>query len=252
MSSLAGRTALVTGAARRIGREIALGLAARGAHCLVHYNRSAADAARVVDECRRLGVRAEAVETELRNPAAVQALAARAADFGVDVLVYNASTFSRLPFLENDVAAHAEMLARDWAVHVTAPYLLGRVLGERMVAAGWGRIVLFGDWSAAAAVYRHYAPYIVSKSAVPTLAKVLALELGSRAPGVTVNAVLPGPIVAPEGHDPADSERVRRQTVLGSWVGTEEVVRAVVFLAESDQITGVALSVDGGRAIKAL
>lgn len=251
MSSLAGRTALVTGGARRIGREIVLGLAGRGAHCLVHYHRSAADAARVVDECRRRGVRAEAVAGDLRDPAAVRALAARAADFGVEVLVHNASTFSRLPFLEQGVAAHAEMLARDWAVHVTAPYLLGRLLGERMVAAGWGRIVLFGDWSAAAAVYRGYAPYIVSKSAVPTLAKVLALELGSRSPGVTVNAVLPGPAVPPEGHDAADAEMVRRQTVLGAWVGAEEVVRAVLFLAESDRITGVALAVDGGRSIKA-
>ncbi len=252
VSSLGGRTALVTGAARRIGREIALGLAGRGAHCLVHYHRSAADAARLVDECRGLGVRAEAVKTDLRDPTAVQALATRAVDFGVDVLVYNASTFSRLPFLESHAGAHADMLARDWAVHVAAPYLLGRMLGERMVAAGWGRIVLFGDWSAGAAVYRHYAPYIVSKSAVPTLAKVLALELGSRSPGVTVNAVLPGPVVAPEGLDPADFEMVRSQTVLGRWVGAAEVVRAVLFLAESDQVTGVALPVDGGRAIKAL
>src|SRR5262249_17536897 len=179
-------------------------------------------------------------------------LATKAVKFGVDILVHNASTFDRLPFFESSAAAHAEMLARDWAVHVGAPYLLSRIIGERMVEKGWGRIVLFGDWSSEAAVSRHYGRYIVSKAAVPTLTKVLALELGSRSPGVTVNALLPGPTIPPEGHDPADVKMVERQTVLGSWVGAEEVARAVLFLVASERITGSALRVDGGRAIKAL
>ena len=130
--------------------------------------------------------------------------------------------------------------------------VLGRLLGEHMVAKGFGRIVLFGDWSSEAAVYRHYAPYIVSKAAVPALAKTLALELGSRSAGVTVNAILPGPIVPPEGHDLANVEMVARQTVLGSWVGASDVVRAVLFLVGSDKVTGTVVRVDGGRAIKAL
>jgi pteridine reductase len=252
VSPLAGKTALVTGGARRIGREVAVALAARGVNCLVHYNRSAADAADVVAECRRLGVHAETLAAELTDPAAVRSLALRAAELGADILVHNASTFSRVPFFESDATAHGDFLTRDWAVHVNAPYVLARVLGERMARSGWGRIVLLGDWSSAAAVYRNYAPYIVSKSAVPTLAKVLALELGSRAPGVTVNAVLPGPVLPPEGHDPADAEVVRRQTVIGQWIGPGEVVRAVLFLAESDKITGIAVPVDGGRSIKAV
>ena len=252
VSSLAGKTALVTGAARRIGREIALGLAAQGVHCLVHYNLSAAEAGRVAEECRNLGVDSEALGADLLDPVAVQSLAERAAERGVDILVHNASTFSRLPFFESGPREHAAMLARDWAVHVSAPYVLSRVLGERMVERGWGRIILFGDWSTEAAVYRNYAPYVVSKSAVPTLTKVLALELGVRAPGVTANAVLPGPILAPEGHDPADYEMVKRQTILGRWIGPESIVRAVLFLLASDEITGAALPVDGGRSVKAL
>jgi pteridine reductase len=252
MMALAGKAALVTGAAKRIGREIALGLAGEGVHCLIHYNRSAVHAEVVVEECRGLGVRAEAVAANLEDLASTCALATRAVEFGVDILVHNASTFDRLPFLESPAAAHARMLARDWAVHVSAPYLLSRIIGERMVEKGWGRVVLFGDWSSEAAVYRHYAPYIVSKAAVPTLAKVLALELGSRCAGVTVNALLPGPTIPPEGQDPSDVKMVERQTVLGSWVGAEEMMRAVLFLAASDKITGSALRVDGGRAIKAL
>ncbi|MGH7897896.1 MAG: SDR family NAD(P)-dependent oxidoreductase [Candidatus Binatia bacterium] len=252
MSDLAGRTVLVTGAGKRIGRAVVLGFAAEGAHCLVHYHLSELHAAEVVQECRALGVRAEALRADLRRTDEIEALARAAVDRGAEILVYNASTFTRLPFLENEPAAHAAMLARDWELHVAAPYLLSRILGEHMVERGFGRIVLFGDWSTGAAVYRHYAPYIVSKAAVPTLAKVLALELGSRCPAITVNAVLPGPTIPPEGHDPEDYEMVRRQTVSGAWVGPEEIVRATLFFAKSEKITGTALAVDGGRAIKAL
>jgi NAD(P)-dependent dehydrogenase (short-subunit alcohol dehydrogenase family) len=252
VGSLRGRAALVTGAGKRIGREIVLTLADAGVDCLVHYNRSGAEGAAVIDACRARGVRAEGVAADLSDPTALRRLADEAHAFGVAIFVHNASTFTRLPFLENDAAAHGEMLARDLAIHVTAPYLLGRMLGEHMIERQWGRIVLIGDWRADAAVYRHYAPYIVSKAAVPTLAKVLALELGSRAPGVTANAVLPGPILPPEGHDIADVEMVKKQTITGSWVGAEEVARAVVFLASSEKITGAALPVDGGRSIKAL
>ncbi len=252
MDSLRGKAALVTGAGRRIGREIALTLADAGVDCLVHYNRSGADGAAVVEACRARGVRAEGVAADLADPAALRRLAEEARAFDVTILVHNASTFTRLPFLENDATVHAEMLARDLAIHVTAPYLLGRMLGEPMVAARWGRIVLIGDWSTNAAVYRHYGPYLVSKAAVPTLAKVLSLELGAKAPGVTANAILPGPILPPEGHDPADFEMVKRQTIAGSWVGAEAVAHAVLFLCRSDKITGIALPVDGGRSVKAL
>ena len=252
MATLRGKAALVTGAGKRIGREITLQLAAAGVDCLVHYNRSAKHAAGVIDECRTRGVRAEGVAADLGDPVALQKLADTALAFGVEILVHNASTFDRLPYFSNDVAAHGAMLARDLSVHVTAPYLLARMLAERMVERKWGRIVLLGDWSSEAAVYRNYAPYIVSKAAVPTLAKVLALELGQREPGITVNAVLPGPILPPEGHDHDDSEMVKRQTVIGEWVGAEEIGRAVVYLVSSDKITGVSLAVDGGRSIKAL
>lgn len=248
MSGLAGRTALITGGARRIGREIALALAERGVHCLVHYNASADEAAAVVEACRARGVRAEAIAADLTSAQSIDALAAAAA--GADILVHNASSFSRLRFFEDVVEDHARLLERDLAVHVTAPYRLARRLGERMVAAGWGRIVLFGDISAGAAVYRHYAPYLVSKGAVPTLTAVLALELGERSAGVTVNAVLPGPILPPEGHAPGELEGVPDRTVLRRWIGTDEIVRTVVYLLESESVTGITVPVDGGLAIK--
>jgi pteridine reductase len=249
---LSGRTALVTGAARRVGRAIALELAGEGADCLLHYNRSADDLEQTLADCRALGVRADGVRADLLDGASVDRMIREVSERAVDVLVHNASTFSRAPFLDEEPHVHREMLRRDLAIHVELPFYLGRTLGAAMAERGFGRIVLIGDWSADAAVYRHYPSYIVSKAGVPTLARVLAVELGARSPGVTVNAVLPGPIVPPDGHDPNDVAMVGRQTVLGRWLGAEEVARAVVYFTLAEGVTGAALRVDGGRAIKAL
>lgn len=252
MSTLSGKTALVTGAAKRVGRAIAMALAAEGVSCLLHYNRSAEDVARTLADCGELGVSVESLRADLSDLASAERLGREAVERGAEIFVHNASLFSRLPFLETSVETHRETIGRDLAIHVTAPYLLSRILGERMVEKGWGRIIVVGDWSAGAAVYPHYAPYIVSKSATPALVKVLALELGRRCPAVTANAILPGPIVAPEGHDPADLEMVKRQTIVGEWLGAEEIARSVVFLAKSEKITGASLRVDGGRSVKAI
>ncbi|MGH7803536.1 MAG: SDR family NAD(P)-dependent oxidoreductase, partial [Candidatus Binatia bacterium] len=178
MGRLSGRTALVTGAARRVGRAIALDLAREGADCLLHYNRSQGDLERTLDECRALGVRAEGVRADLLDGAALDRMIGELRERGVDVLVHNASTFSRAPFLKEDAHVHREMLRRDLAIHVEVPFYLGRTLGADMAERGFGRIILIGDWSADAAVYPNYPSYIVSKAAVGTLAKVLAVELG--------------------------------------------------------------------------
>ncbi len=249
---LSGRRALVTGAARRVGRAIALELAREGADCLLHYNRSQGDLEQTLEDCRALGVHAEGVRADLLDGAALDRMIAGFGERGVDVLVHNASTFTRAPFLKEAPQVHREMLRRDLAIHVEVPFYLGRTLGEGMAARGFGRIIVIGDWSASAAVYPNYPSYIVSKAAVGTLVKVLAVELGARSSGVTANAVLPGPILAPEGHDPDDVEMVKRQTVLGRWLGAEEIARAVLYLALAEGVTGEELRVDGGRAIKAL
>lgn len=250
MSLLAGRTALVTGAARRVGRAIAIGLASEGARCLLHYRRSADAVADTAAACRRLGAGAEPVAADLETDEGLAALGDRALTEGVDVFVHNASSFSRTPF-DSPAGEHQRVLERDLRMHVTVPWILGRRVGARMAEAGWGRIVVLGDWSTGAAVYPHYGPYLVSKAAVPTLVRTLALELGRKAPGVTVNGILPGPLLPPEGRRPAELERVPDQTILGDWIGAGDVVEAVRFFLVSSGVTGESVRIDGGRAARA-
>lgn len=249
-SPLRGRTALVTGSARRTGRAIAVALAREGAHCVLHHWTSSADVERTAAECRELGVEVETVRADLLDPDSVTELGRRAVDRGVDVLVHNASLFRRLPFFEASAEAQRDAFREDATIHLEAPLVLGRILGERLVARDWGRIVLVGDATAERTAVRNHPSYSVTKSGVPAVARMLALELGSRAPAVTVNAVLPGPVLPPEGDHGVGPDWIRRQTFSGEWLGPDAVARAVVFLAATETVTGETLRVDGGNAVR--
>jgi NAD(P)-dependent dehydrogenase (short-subunit alcohol dehydrogenase family) len=119
-----------------------------------------------------------------------------------------------------------------------------------MRRAGGGRIVNFSDWVARSGRprYRGYLPYYVAKAGVIALTEALALELA--ADQILVNAIAPGPIVAPPGTSAADSEAVERATPLGRWGGELEIAKAVIALVESDFITGETIRVDGGRHVQ--
>jgi NAD(P)-dependent dehydrogenase (short-subunit alcohol dehydrogenase family) len=119
-----------------------------------------------------------------------------------------------------------------------------------MRAAGEGRIVTFTDWIAASGRPRYagYLPYYVAKTGVIGLTEALALELAPDR--ILVNAVAPGPILPPEGSSSEEQEAVIRATPLGRWGGSDEIVKAVVLLVETDFITGETVRVDGGRHIR--
>jgi pteridine reductase len=240
---LSGRTALVTGGARRIGRAITTALAARGARVAVHYGTSAADAERVVAEVRAAGGVAEAFAADLADAAAVLALAN---DVGarlgpVDVLVNNASVFYRTPL--------ADLGEREWDhnldVNLKAPYLLSLRLGRAMRERGAGKIVNIGD-AGAERPYRDYLPYCVAKAALATLTRGLAKLL---APAVQVNCVAPGPILPPAGATAEEQARIVRRTPLGRFGGPDAIVDAVLYLLASDFVTGTTIVVDGGRSL---
>ncbi len=239
-----GRWALVTGAAKRVGREIALELGRRGMHVAVHYHRSAAEAAATVEALAALGVEAVALGADLADARAVAELAAAAErrSGGVAVLVNSASTYVRTPFDALDEAAWAASLDTN----LRAPFLLAWHLGRAMRRRGAGRIINLADW-AVDRPYAGYLPYFVAKAGIVGLTKALAKEL---APAVQVNAVAPGPVLLPEDVGEREREAIRRATPLGRIGRPEDVARCVRFLAEeADYTTGAVYHVDGGRHV---
>jgi pteridine reductase len=241
---LRGRWALVTGAAKRVGRAIARELATRGMHVVVHYNTSQPEAAAAVKELEGLGVQAVAVRADLARADDVRALAeaAEARSGGIAVLVNSASNYFRVPF--DDLTEEVWDASLD--VNLKGPFLLSWRLGRAMRARGAGRIVNITDWSGERP-YRSYLPYTVSKAGLICLTKALAKEL---APEVAVNAVSPGPVLAPEDMSDAEKQAITRATPLRRFGSPEDVARCVRFLVEEAEFTtGAVFLVDGGRLI---
>ena len=241
---LRGRWALVTGAAKRVGRSIALALAERGANVVVHYNTSADEAAAAVKELEALGVRSLALPAELARADDVARLAREAehATGGVDVLVNNASKYLRVPFDQLTEAVWEASLD----VNLKAPFLLSWHLGRAMKARGRGHIINLADW-AGERPYNDYLPYCVAKAGVICLTKALAKAL---APEVQVNAVAPGPVLPPDDLGAAERLAIARATPLKRFGKPDDVARCVRFLAEeADFSTGAVFLVDGGRLI---
>jgi len=241
---LRGRWALVTGAARRVGRAIARELASRGMNVVVHYNTSEDEAAQVVRELQALGVQALAVQADLARAPDVRALAeaAETRSAGIAVLVNSASNYFRTPF--DDLTEALWDASLD--VNLKGPFLLSWHLGRAMRARGEGRIVNIADW-AAERPYKSYLPYTVSKAGLVCLTKALAKEL---APKVAVNAVAPGPVLAPEDMGDAEKQAIVRATPLARFGSPDDVARCVRFLVEEAEFTtGAVFLVDGGRLV---
>ena len=164
----------------------------------------------------------------------------------LDILINMASLYVAKPF--------DQLSAADWdrqlAVDLRAPFVFSHAAVPAMKLNGTGRIINFADWVAASARPRYpgYLPYYVAKAGVKALTEGLALELA--ADQILVNAIAPGPILAPPDMSREESDAVVKSTPLGRWGGEEEIAKAVMFLIESDFVTGETIRVDGGRHIK--
>ena len=242
-----GRAVLITGG-KRIGAAVAADLASRGMDVALTFNRSAAEAEQAAQAVRAHGRSAVALKADVSHPeACAEAVEAAAVAFGrLDVLVNMASVYRKAPFAETDAAAWDATVNVD----LRAAFLCARAAVPHMRRAGAGRIVNFADWIAASGRPRYtgYLPYYVAKRAVIGLTEALALELA--ADGILVNAIAPGPILAPEATTAEESAAVEAATPLGRWGGEQEIVKAVAFLIGSDFVTGETIRVDGGRHVK--
>jgi NAD(P)-dependent dehydrogenase (short-subunit alcohol dehydrogenase family) len=244
---LADRIVLLTGA-KRIGAEIAAAVAARGADVAVAYRSSQREAEDVAGRVRATGRRALLVQADVSDPDSCRAMVQAVEDeFGrLDVLVNMASMYQRVPFAELDPASWKRQLGVD----LDGSFYSARAAVPLMQRTGGGRIVNFADWVAASGRPRYpgFVAYYVAKAGVAALTEALALELA--ASGILVNAIAPGPILAPPGTAEEEVQAVIDATPLGRWGGPEEIVKAVLALIDSDFITGETVRVDGGRHLR--
>ena len=244
---IAGGAALITGG-KRIGAAVARALATAGMDVALSYNRSRAEAEAAAADVTAAGRRAHVAAADLGNPADCRALVdGAAAAFGrLDVLVNMASVYTSVPFDQTDEQVwHASM-----DVDLRAAFLCAKAAVPHLRRAGGGRIVNFADWVAASGRPRYagYLAYYVAKAGAIALTEALALELAPDR--ILVNAIAPGPILAPPGTSDEELRAVEAATPLGRWGGAEAIVRAVLFLLETDFVTGETIRVDGGRHLK--
>ena len=245
--NLADKIVLITGG-RRMGPVVAESLARRGADVALSYARSRTEAEEAAGRVREAGRQAVVIQADLSRPEASQALIDQvvAALGGLDVLVNMASTYVQKPF--------DELSVKDWdaalSIDLRATFLCSHAAARAMRSRGGGRIINFSDWTAKSGRprYRGFLPYYVAKAAVMALTESLALELADA--HILVNAIAPGPILAPPETTPEERRAVEEATPLGRWGGEGEIAKAIFALIESDFITGETIRVDGGRHIR--
>lgn len=238
--ALAGRVALVTGGARRLGGYVSRGLARAGADVAVHYATSASDAAAVVADIEALGRHAAAFQADLAHVDQAQMLVRAAlAEFGrLDILVhaaspFHAARFDRVTEAVWDDSVDVTLKAAFFTTQAAAPAL----------AEARGSIVFITD-IAARAPYPGFIPHSAAKAGLENLILSLAQAL---APAVRVNSVAPGIVLPPDAMSAAQTERLAQRTLVGRVGSPDDVVQAVLFLVLSPFITGHSLVVDGGE-----
>ena len=239
--SLSGKTALVTGAAKRLGRATALTLAHEGVNVVLHCRTSAKAAEELADAIRALDVKAWTLTADLASPGAAQSLVERALDMAgpLDFLINNASVFP--PSGMADVSVESVHASVD--LNALAPFLAARRFAEQRRD---GAIINFLD--ARIVDYdREHVAYHLSKRMLFELTRMMALEF---APAIRVNAVAPGLILPPAGKDESYLASLAHTNPLNRYGGVDDVTSAVVFLLQSPFITGQVIFVDGGRHLR--
>lgn len=235
--------ALVTGGGVRVGRAIVLALAGSGRDVIVHHDRSVDEARATAERARELGVRAEPIRADLRDPDRIDQLFDEVRDRfgGLDLLVNSAAIFPRARPEDVSVEAWDEV----FATNARAPFLCAVRARELMSGSDAGAgpsivniadVAAFEGWPA-------YAPYAASKAALVSLTRSLARAW---APSIRVNAVAPGPVLLPPEADDEARERAAASTAMKRIGRPEDVAEAVLYLVRARYTTGEVVRVDGG------
>jgi NAD(P)-dependent dehydrogenase (short-subunit alcohol dehydrogenase family) len=236
-----GKVAIITGGAR-IGQTVAATLAQRGCALAIVYRASREAAEKTVASAKAAGVNAIALKVDARKADEIEtAVMETAKALGrLDILINMASTYVKTP----------DPTEAEWQdaidSNAKSAFLFSTHAARIMKSGGAGRIVNITDWLPISGRprYQGYVPYYTSKAAVAALTQSLALEL---APEILVNAIAPGPILAPPEFTAEETSRVIEATPLRRWGGAEEIARTVLFLIETEFVTGECIRVDGGR-----
>jgi len=226
-----GKVAIITGGAR-IGQLVAQTLAQRGCGLSLIYRGSREAAEKTVGAAKAAGVDAIALKADVSETVATLGR--------LDILINMASTYVKTP----------DPTEADWTdaidSNARSAFLFATHAARAMKLHRAGRIINISDWLTVSGRprYKGYVPYYTSKAAVTALTESLALEL---APEILVNAIAPGPILAPPDFTAEETARVIEATPLRRWGGAEEIARAALFLIETEFVTGECIRVDGGR-----
>ncbi len=236
---LKGKTVLITGAARRLGKSMALAVANAGGDVILHHGHSREEAAETQAEIQALGCDAHIIQADLNDPAQIAEIIPRALQSGpLYALVNSASVFDALK-LETTTLEDWEMNLR---VNLSAPFLLSQAFAAARIANASGRIINILDWRALRPGADHF-PYTISKAGLAALTQSLATAL---APTISVNGLALGAILPPSDGTP--THELLAKVPAGRWANLDEVGEALLFLLTGPAyITGEILHLDGGR-----
>jgi pteridine reductase len=240
---LRGRVAVVTGAGRRVGRALAVGLGGKGMKVAVHYHASDTGARETARLIRAAGGTPWLVASDLTTAEAPATLVEQVVnELGtLDVLVNSSAVMERTPL--------GDVTVKDWdammALNLRAPFLLAQAAAPHLVRAR-GAIVNIADL-AAFETWPAYIPHGISKAGIVYMTRALARTL---APNVRVNGIAPGAVLLPDGWTEDDAKKLRESTPLARLGSPDDVVGAMLYLLHADYVTGETLIVDGGRHVR--
>lgn len=238
MGFLKGKLALVTGSAVRIGRAIAIALANEGADLVLHYNTSESQVLSLQDELQRKGIKTFTIKMDLSAPSAGEELYNTVySHFGkIDILINNASIFPKDDITNITYTGLIESIN----IHAWTPLQLGRCLHKNGCEGVIINILDTRVWG----YDKTHLSYYLGKSLLASITKVMALEF---APKIRVNAIAPGLILPPPGENYEYLQKLAHTNILCKHGNEDDIVKAVLFLVNSEFITGQVIFVDGGR-----